>query len=106
MTVETFDAEDSRPDKAVGLRYEILPGLKVSGAIGRGDGRSFGQAGQPRNSDPGRTESGLPPDNSRQVFEIYQEGSDEYFAMIALPLAHPAPDGVALILQDMTSLTT
>lgn len=45
LIVEAFGAEDSRPDRAVGLRYEILQGLKVSGAVGRGDGRSFGQAG-------------------------------------------------------------
>ncbi|NMG46307.1 hypothetical protein GPA22_21540 [Aromatoleum toluvorans] len=45
LTLETFGAEHARPDRAVGLRYEIRPGLKVSGAIGRGDGRSFGQAG-------------------------------------------------------------
>lgn len=45
LTVETFGAEDARPDRAVGLRYEVLPGVKVSGAIGRGNDRSFGQAG-------------------------------------------------------------
>lgn len=45
LTVETFGSEDARPDKAVGLRYEILPGLKLSGAVGRGNDRSFGQAG-------------------------------------------------------------
>ena len=45
LTVETFGAEDVRPDRAVGLRYDILPGLKVSGAVGQGDGRSFTQAG-------------------------------------------------------------
>ena len=45
LIVEAFGAEDSRPDRAVGLRYEILQGLKVSGAVGRGDGRSLGQAG-------------------------------------------------------------
>jgi len=34
-----------RPDKAMGLRYEIAEGLKVSVAAGRGNGRTFGQVG-------------------------------------------------------------
>lgn len=45
LTVETFGEEHRRPDKALGLRYEIVDGLKVSGAVGRGNDRSFGQAG-------------------------------------------------------------
>lgn len=45
LTVETFGEEHRRPDKALGLRYEIIDGLKVSGAVGRGNDRSFGQAG-------------------------------------------------------------
>jgi hypothetical protein len=45
LTAEIFGEEHSRPDKAVGLRYEIVEGLKVSGAVGRGNGRSFGQVG-------------------------------------------------------------
>lgn len=45
LTVETFGEEHRRPDKAIGLRYEIIDGLKVSGAVGRGNDRSFGQAG-------------------------------------------------------------
>ncbi|MBI4997357.1 MAG: hypothetical protein HZC22_10775 [Rhodocyclales bacterium] len=45
LTVETFGEEHSRPDKAIGLRYEILDGLKVSGAVGRGNDRDFGQVG-------------------------------------------------------------
>lgn len=45
LTVETFGEEHSGPDKALGLRYEIVDGLKVSGAVGRGNDRSFGQVG-------------------------------------------------------------
>ncbi len=45
LTLETFGEEHSGPDKAIGLRYEILDGLKVSGALGRGNERSFGQVG-------------------------------------------------------------
>lgn len=45
LTAEIFGEEQSGPDKAVGLRYEILDGLKLSAAIGRGNGRGFGQAG-------------------------------------------------------------
>ena len=45
LTAETYGAEGSRPDKAVGLRYEVLDGLKVSAAIGRGNDRRFGQIG-------------------------------------------------------------
>lgn len=45
LTVETFGQEHSSPDKAVGLRYEIADGLKISAAFGRGGERNFGQAG-------------------------------------------------------------
>ncbi len=45
LTAEVFGEEGARPDQAVGLRYELLPGLKVSAAIGRGNDRSFGQVG-------------------------------------------------------------
>lgn len=45
LTVETFGEEHSRPDKAIGLRYEVRDGLKVSGAVGRGNDRDFGQVG-------------------------------------------------------------
>ena len=45
LTVETFGEEHSGPDKAVGLRYEVFDGFKVSGAVGRGNDRSFGQVG-------------------------------------------------------------
>lgn len=45
LTVETFGEEHAGPDKAVGLRYEIAEGLKVYGAVGRGNDRSFGNLG-------------------------------------------------------------
>jgi hypothetical protein len=45
LTLEAFGEEDSRPDKAIGLRYEIIDGLKVYGAVGRGNDRSFGNIG-------------------------------------------------------------
>lgn len=45
LTVETFGAEHSRPDKAIGVRYEVFDGLKVSAAAGRGNDRDFGQVG-------------------------------------------------------------
>jgi hypothetical protein len=45
LTVETFGEENSGPDKAIGLRYEVFDGFKVSGAVGRGNDRSFGQIG-------------------------------------------------------------
>lgn len=45
LTAEVFGARHSRPDKALGLRYELFDGFKLSGAIGRGSGRDFGQVG-------------------------------------------------------------
>lgn len=45
LTVETYGEEHTRPDKAVGLRYEILDGLKLYGSVGRGNDRSFGNLG-------------------------------------------------------------
>lgn len=45
LTAETFGAEGARPDRAVGLRYEIAEGLKLSGAVGRGNDRSFANLG-------------------------------------------------------------
>lgn len=44
-TIEIFGAENSRPDKAIGLRYQIQEGLKVYGALGHGNGRGFGSIG-------------------------------------------------------------
>lgn len=45
LTMEAFGEESSRPDKSLGLRYEIRNGLKLSVATGRGNDRSFGQVG-------------------------------------------------------------
>lgn len=45
LTVEAFGEEHSRPDHAIGLRYEIADGLKLYGAVGRGNDRSFGNLG-------------------------------------------------------------
>ncbi len=45
LTAEIFGEEHAGPDKAIGLRYEIFEGFKVSGAVGRGNDRSFGQVG-------------------------------------------------------------
>jgi len=45
LTTEIFGEEQARPDKAIGLRYKIIEGLKVSGAVGRGNNRSFWQIG-------------------------------------------------------------
>lgn len=45
MTAEVFGTEKARPDKAVGLRYELDDGFKISAAVGRGNDRSFGQIG-------------------------------------------------------------
>lgn len=45
LTAETFGEEHTRPDKAIGLRYEVFDGIKVSGAVGRGNDRNFGQVG-------------------------------------------------------------
>lgn len=45
FTMEIFGEENSGPDKAVGLRYEVFDGFKLSAAIGHGNDRDFGQAG-------------------------------------------------------------
>lgn len=45
FTAEIFGEEHARPDKALGLRYEVAEGFKISGAVGRGNDRSFGQVG-------------------------------------------------------------
>lgn len=45
LTVETFGQERTRPDQAIGLRYEIAEGLKAYGAVGHGNDRSFGNLG-------------------------------------------------------------
>jgi len=43
LTAEIFGEQHGRPDKAVGLRYEVAEGVKISGGVGRGSDRSFGQ---------------------------------------------------------------
>jgi hypothetical protein len=45
LTVEAYGEEHARPDKAIGLRYEVFDGFKVSAAVGHGNDRSFGQVG-------------------------------------------------------------
>jgi hypothetical protein len=45
LTVEAYGEKHTGPDKAIGLRYEILDGLKVYGSAGRGNDRSFGNLG-------------------------------------------------------------
>jgi len=45
LTAEVFGEEGAGPDKALGLRYTVFEGLKLSAALGRGNGRNFGQLG-------------------------------------------------------------
>ncbi len=45
FVVETFGEEHSGPDRQVGLRYTIADGLKISAAVGRGNGRTIANAG-------------------------------------------------------------
>lgn len=45
LIVESFGASHSGPERAVGVRYRIADGLKVSAAVGRGNERSFANAG-------------------------------------------------------------
>ena len=45
LGIETFGANHMRPDKQIGLRWEVADGLKLSIAAGRGNDRSFGNAG-------------------------------------------------------------
>lgn len=45
LTAEIYGSEHARPDKAIGLRYEVFEGFKISAALGRGNDRSFGQIG-------------------------------------------------------------
>lgn len=45
VTVETFGAQHARPDRQIGLRYEIAEGLKISGAVGRGNDRNIANVG-------------------------------------------------------------
>lgn len=41
-TAEIYGVQRSGPNRAVGLRYEIMEGLKLSGAIGHGNKLTFG----------------------------------------------------------------
>lgn len=45
FVVETFGAEHSGPDRQVGLRYTIAEGVKISGAVGRGNDRNIANVG-------------------------------------------------------------
>ncbi len=45
LVAEAFGSQHGAPDKAIGVRYEIQDGLKLSGEIGRGDDRSFANLG-------------------------------------------------------------
>lgn len=45
LTLETFGNEHERPDRQVGVRWTVAEGLKLSAAAGRGNDRSFAQAG-------------------------------------------------------------
>lgn len=45
LTIEAFGANKSGPDKQLGLRWEVAEGVKLSVGAGRGNDRSFGNAG-------------------------------------------------------------
>lgn len=45
LTVETFGAQGSGPDRQVGVRYELAEGLKLSAAVGRGNHRPLANVG-------------------------------------------------------------
>jgi hypothetical protein len=45
LTTEVYGEQHARPEKAAGLRYQLAEGLKVSAAVGRGNGRTFSQLG-------------------------------------------------------------
>lgn len=45
LTVEAFGEDHVRTDTAIGLRYEIVEGLKAYGSVGHGNNRSFGNLG-------------------------------------------------------------
>lgn len=45
FVIETFGEERSGPDRQVGLRYTIAEGVKISGALGRGNDRNIANAG-------------------------------------------------------------
>lgn len=45
LTLETFGEEHSKPDRQLGVRYEIAEGVKLSAAAGRGNGRNIANLG-------------------------------------------------------------
>jgi hypothetical protein len=45
LTLEMFGARHARPDRAIGLRYELIEGVKLSGAVGRGSDRTIANLG-------------------------------------------------------------
>lgn len=45
VAAEVFGLEDGRPDRQVGVRYEVAEGVQLSAAFGRGNDRSFANAG-------------------------------------------------------------
>jgi len=45
LVAEVYGAEETRPDRQIGLRYEIVEGVQVSGAVGRGSDRNIGNVG-------------------------------------------------------------
>lgn len=45
LGAEVFGAEDGRPDRQIGLRYEVVDGFTVSGAVGRGSDRTIANVG-------------------------------------------------------------
>lgn len=45
VTLETYGARRERPDNAVGLRWQVAHGWKLSAAFGRGNDRRFANAG-------------------------------------------------------------
>ncbi|NMG73859.1 hypothetical protein GPA25_03710 [Aromatoleum diolicum] len=45
VAAEVFGVEDTAPDRQIGVRYEVVEGVKLSGAVGRGNDRSFANVG-------------------------------------------------------------
>jgi hypothetical protein len=45
FVVETFGEEHSGPDRQLGLRFAISEGVKISGAVGRGNDRTIANVG-------------------------------------------------------------
>jgi len=45
LTAETFGARHAGPDRALGLRWRLADGLKLSAAVGHGQARNFANAG-------------------------------------------------------------